>query len=84
MKRTTIMATELNSELKEFVLANVSETGLHENVCVCIRDLVCHDKERLEKELFENLKAELARAFAAPDTSFFPLSASEVIARNRK
>ena len=41
------------------------------------------DKERLEKEAYDRLKAELIHAFAAPDSSYEPLTAAEVIARNR-
>lgn len=41
-------------------------------------------KERSEREAFDRLKAELARAFAAPDGSFHSLSADDVIARNRE
>ena len=43
------------------------------------RSLIRHDKERA----FERLKTELERAFAAPDASFYPLSASDVISRNK-
>lgn len=42
-----------------------------------------HDKARRERTAFDRLKAELARAFAASDTSYVALTASEVIARNR-
>lgn len=42
------------------------------------------DKERAEKEAFDWLKAELARAFAAPESAYKPLTAAEVIARNRR
>ena len=41
------------------------------------------DKELRELEAFEVLKAELARAFAEPESSYAPLTASEVIASNR-
>ena len=34
-------------------------------------------------ELFDRLKAELNRAYAAPEDSYEPLTAAEVIARNR-
>jgi len=37
-----------------------------------------------EREAIERLKAELTRAFAAPEKSFRPLSASKVIARNKE
>lgn len=48
-----------------------------------IRDLIRRDKERAESEAFDRLRAELNRAFAAPEASYKPLSAAEVIARNR-
>lgn len=37
-----------------------------------------------ERKAFERLKTELARAFATPDDSYRPLSASKVIARNNR
>jgi hypothetical protein len=45
--------------------------------------LIRHDKERVEQEAFDRLKAELARAFAVPEASYQPLTAAEVIARNK-
>jgi hypothetical protein len=36
-----------------------------------------------KKEALERLKAELARAFAAPELSYGALTAAEVIAQNR-
>lgn len=45
-------------------------------MCMQIR----RDKER---EAFDRLKAELNRVFAAPEDSYNPLTAAEVIARNR-
>lgn len=48
-----------------------------------VRDLIRRDKERVEREAFERLKAELTRSFAAREDSYRPLSAAEVIARNR-
>ena len=83
MPRTTTMTVRLSGALSEFVASNVSENGSYENISEYIRDLIRRDKERAEREAFERLKAELARAFAAPDTSYHPLSAAEVIARNR-
>lgn len=38
--------------------------------------------ERAEKEAFDRLKTELRHAFAASETSYKPLTAAEVIARN--
>lgn len=40
-------------------------------------------KQRVESDAFERLKAELAQAFVAPDSSYQPMTAAEVIARNK-
>lgn len=83
MSRTTTMTVRISGALSEFVAANVGEHGSYENVSEYIRDLIRRDKERVDQAAFERLKAELDRAFAAPDASYRPLSAAEVIARNR-
>lgn len=83
MSRTTTMTVHINGALSDFVSANVGENGSCENVSEYIRDLIRRDKERSELEAFERLKAELAREFAAPDDSYHPISAADVIARNR-
>lgn len=83
MRPTTTMTVRLSGELRDFVSANVGENGSCENAGEYVRDLIRRDKERSEREAFERLKAELARSFPAPDDSYRPLSASEVIARNR-
>lgn len=46
---------------------------------VCLSDTL----RESEREAFERMKAELTRAFAAPDHSYRPLSAAEIIARTR-
>ena len=83
MRRTTTMTVRISGALSDYVAVNVGEDGSYENISEYIRDLIRRDKERSEREAHERLKAELVRAFAAPDSSFHPLSASEVIARNR-
>lgn len=60
------------------------ESGAYENVSEYICDLIRRDKERAERETFGRLKAELACAFAAPEVSYLPLTAAEVIVRNRR
>lgn len=80
---TTTMTVRLSGVLSEFVAANVGEHGAYENVSEYIRDLIRRDKERAEKEAFDRLKAELTHAYAAPESSYKPLTAAEVIARNR-
>ncbi len=84
MSRTTTMTVRLSGALSDFVAANVGEDGSYENISEYVRDLIRRDKERTEAEAFDRLKAELTRAFAAPEESYRPLSAAEVIARNRK
>ena len=83
MRHTTTMTVRLGGALSDFVAANVGEAGSYENVSEYIRDLIRRDKERSEREAFERLKAELGRAFAAPDETYRPLSAADVMARNR-
>ncbi|MCF4167156.1 addiction module antitoxin [Zavarzinia compransoris] len=82
MSRTTTMTVRVSGALSEFVASNVGEDGSYENVSEYIRDLIRRDKERVEREAFDRLKAELTRAFAAPETSYRPITAAEIVARN--
>lgn len=83
MSRTTTITVRIGGALSDFVAANVGEDGSYENVSEYIRDLIRRDKERAEAQTFDRLKAELNHAFAAPEDSYKPLTAAEVIARNR-
>jgi len=83
MSRTTTMTVRLGGALSDFVSANVGDDGSYENVSEYIRDLIRRDKERAEAEAFNRLKADLTHAFAAPEETYKPLTAAEVIARNR-
>lgn len=83
MSRKTTMTVRLGGSLSQFVAENVGENGAYENVSEYVRDLIRRDKERVEREAFERLKAELTHAFAAPEEAYRPLTAAEVIARNR-
>lgn len=83
MSRTTTMTVRIGGALSDYVSANVGDEGSYENVSEYIRDLIRRDKERVEAEAFNRLKAELTRAFAAPEETYKPLTAAEVIARNR-
>lgn len=84
MAQTTTMTVRLGPVLSDFVAANVGEDGSYENVSEYVRDLIRRDKERAEAEAFVRLQTELTRAFAAPEDSYRPLTAAEVIARNRR
>ncbi len=46
-------------------------------------NLIRRDNQRAEREAFDRLKAEVMRAFAAPEESYRPLSAADVIGRFR-
>ena len=83
MRPATTMTVRLSGPLSDFVAANVGETGDYESVSEYVRDLIRRDKARSEQEAFDRLKAELERAFAAPDDTYRELSAAEVIARGR-
>jgi len=83
MSRAMTVTVRLSGALGAFVAANVGEGGSYENVGEYIRDLIRRDKERAEREVFDRLKAELNHAFAAPDSPYRPLTASDVSARNR-
>jgi antitoxin ParD1/3/4 len=83
MSRTTTMTVRIGGALSDFVSANVGDEGSYENVSEYIRDLIRRDKERAEAEAFNRLKAELTHAFAASEETYKPLTAAEVIARNR-
>jgi antitoxin ParD1/3/4 len=84
MPRTTTMTVRLSGSLSDFVASNVGEDGAYENISEYVRDLIRRDKERVEKQAFDRLRAELGHAFAAPESSYKPLTAAKVIARNRR
>ena len=79
----TTMTVRLSGALSDYVAANVGESGSYENVSEYVRDLIRCDKERVEQQAFDRLKAELSLAFSAPENSYAPLTATDVIKRNR-
>lgn len=80
---TTTMTVRLSGPLSDFVTANVGEHGDYENVSEYIRDLIRRDKALKEQETFDRLKAELTQAYSAPEATYKPLTAADVIARNQ-
>ncbi|ABF54366.1 type II toxin-antitoxin system ParD family antitoxin [Sphingopyxis alaskensis] len=84
MNKPITLNVRISGALGEFVAANVGDQGAYENVSEYVRDLIRRDKERSEAEQFQRLKAELTRAFAAPEDSYDALDAEAVIARNRR
>jgi putative addiction module CopG family antidote len=79
MTRTTTMTVRLSGALSDFVAANVGETGSYENVSEYIRDLIRRDRERVDEENFQRLKAELKMAFAAPREDYHPLTLDDIL-----
>ncbi len=71
------MITGLNETRRDFVAANVDERGHYENVRGYIRDLIRHDKERVERETFDRLKSELVQAYEAPESAYKFLTAAD-------
>ncbi|AJP72654.1 ribbon-helix-helix domain-containing protein [Sphingomonas hengshuiensis] len=67
MSKPMNLNVRISGPLSDFVSRNVGEEGLYENVSEYVRDLIRRDKERVEREMFEALKAELQRAFASPE-----------------
>ncbi|MCF8503936.1 MAG: addiction module antitoxin [Caulobacter sp.] len=84
MSRTMTLNVRVTGALGDFVAANVGDAGAYDNVSEYVRDLIRRDKARAEQEAFERLKAELTRAFAAPDSAYRPLDANAVFARNAR
>lgn len=82
MARAMTMTVRLSGPLSDFVAANVGETGDYESVSEYVRDLMRCDKARSEQEAFDRLKAELERAYAAPDDTHRELSAADIISRS--
>ena len=83
MARTMTLNVRVSGALGDFVAENVGDDGAYENVSEYVRDLIRRDMARAEAEAFDRLKAELTKAFAAPDSAYEPLDADTVIRRNR-
>ena len=82
MSRTMTLNVRVSGALGDFVASNIGDDGPYENVSEYVRDLIRRDKQRAEAEGFKRLKAELAAAFAAPESAYEVLDAETVIARN--
>jgi antitoxin ParD1/3/4 len=84
VSKTMNLNVRVSGSLGAFVAANVGDDGAYENVSEYVRDLIRRDKARAEAQAFERLKAELTRAFAAPESQYQPLDAETVMRRNRR
>lgn len=79
----TTLNVRVNGPLEDFIAENIGANGLYENASEYVRDLIRKDKDRVEQEAFDILKAELQRAFAQPLENYVTVTAEDVIARNR-
>jgi antitoxin ParD1/3/4 len=83
MNKPITLKVGVGGVLSEFVTANVRPHGAYDNVSEYVRDLIRKDRDRAEQQAFELLKAELQRAFAAPESDYQRVTAADVIERNR-
>ena len=83
MSRTTTMTVRIGGPLSDFVAETVGDNGAYENISEYVRDLIRRDKDRVEREAVERIKIELTHAFAAPEHRYSPLTADDVISRNK-
>lgn len=83
MTKQLNLNVRVSGELGEFVSRMVSNGGLYENTSEYSRDLIRRDKQAREAQSFERLKAELQRAFAAPEGSGVAMTAEAFLARHK-
>ena len=83
MPKSMTLNVRVGGSLSDFVAANVGEHGAYDNVSEYVRDLIRKDKMQAEEHALERLRAELQRAFAAPESDYRRLTAEEVIRRNK-
>lgn len=83
MGKEMTLNVRVSGALGDFVATNVADTGAFENVSEYVRHLIRQDMVRVEQERFEQLKAELAVAFSAPESSYIALKADDIMARHR-
>jgi hypothetical protein len=81
MSLTTTMTVPVSGAPTEVLPSNPGGPGCGKTGTDDDRDLIRRD--RLRAGAFDRVKAELTRAFAAPQDSYRPLTAAQVIARNR-
>jgi antitoxin ParD1/3/4 len=83
MRGAMTLNVRIGGELGEFVSENVGDWGLYESVSEYVRDLIRRDRERVEREKFEAVKAELQLGFSAPDSEFIEIDRDEFLAKLR-
>ena len=77
MSDTMNLNVRISGSLKDFVSHEIQQ-GSYENVSEYVRDLIRRDKKRAEQQAFDTLKAELQLAFAASESEYIEISASDI------
>ena len=83
MARQFNLNVRVSGELGGHVSRMVGRDGNYDNTSEYIRDLIRRDKNAREEQSFERLKAELQRAFAAPEGSGVEMTVDEFLARHK-
>ena len=81
--RPRMMTLEIDEELHEFLTLMVSDAGPNQSVSAYVEGLIRRDRASQEAAAFTGLQVELVAGFSAPESTYHPSSAAEVIARNR-
>lgn len=81
--RPKTMTLEIDEELREFLTLMVSDAGSYQTVSAYVEELIRRDRASQEAAASTLLQTELAAGFSAPESTYHPSSAVEVIARNR-
>jgi antitoxin ParD1/3/4 len=84
MPQSMTLNVRISGSLGDHVAESVGDEGRYENVSEYVRDLIRRDLGRIEEERLQDLKAELVRAFSAPDSAFKEVTADDVIARAKR
>lgn len=79
---TATLTVRVSGALHQFVADRVGNSGDYENVSEYLRALIRSDKAQNEEQAFQRLKTELSHAWAAPESSYQPLTADDIIRRN--
>ncbi|MEE4239119.1 MAG: transcriptional regulator [Anderseniella sp.] len=83
MPKQINLNVRVSGELSEFVSRRTGPDGTYDNTSEYVRDLIRRDKQASETEAFDRLKAELKRAFAAPEGSGTEMTTAEFMARQK-
>lgn len=84
MNKPIALNVRISGQLSEFVADNIGDDGRYDNASEYVRDLIRRDLDRVERERFAALKAELQIAFAQPESDAEAIDADAFIARMKQ